>query len=328
MKILQDSYTLVFASDIHYPGPQERQRHDYEFKIIKNPIQRLLVKGYRHYIWLKDPFAHSYMLDRMLAQTPPSPDIVVILGDLSCDSAFVGVSDPAAYESTCLCIDKLKSRFGNKVKITFGDHDIGKTSLVGGIGGPRLRSWYLLTEEMGLEDLWIEYLGQTAIIGIASTIVALPVFIPEILKEELPQWIELRNKYLQRLIHIFETLTDHTPIILCLHDPTALPYLLEIRQISEKLPQIKVTVIGHLHTHLILRTAKFLAGMPQIRFLGNTIRRMTTGLQQARIWKKFKLQLCPSLTGIELLKYGGFLILYLNNNGSYLKWELKRLVWK
>jgi hypothetical protein len=34
---------------------------------------------------------------------------------------------------------------------------------------------------------------------------------------------------------------------------------------------------------------------------------MSTALGEARHWKPFRVRLCPSLSGIELLKDGGFL---------------------
>jgi hypothetical protein len=49
-----------------------------------------------------------------------------------------------------------------------------------------------------------------------------------------------------------------------------------------------------------------LAGMPVIRFLGNSIRRMSEALTDARCWRDFKVRLCPAMAGIELRKDGGF----------------------
>jgi hypothetical protein len=52
--------------------------------------------------------------------------------------------------------------------------------------------------------------------------------------------------------------------------------------------------------------------MPTIRFLGNSIRRMSAGLSAARGWRPFRVRLCPSLAGIQLLKDGGYLELRLD----------------
>jgi hypothetical protein len=70
--------------------------------------------------------------------------------------------------------------------------------------------------------------------------------------------------------------------------------------------QIEQTLIGHLHSRLILWNSRRLAGMPTIRFLGHTARRMTAALHEARCWEPFNVRLCPSLAGIELLKDGGY----------------------
>jgi len=50
-----------------------------------------------------------------------------------------------------------------------------------------------------------------------------------------------------------------------------------------------------------------LAGLPTIKFLGHTALRLSSALGQARQWKPFRVRLCPSLAGIELLKDGGYL---------------------
>src|SRR5207302_6601947 len=95
-------------------------------------------------------------------------------------------------------------------------------------------------------------------------------------------------------------------VILFCHDPTALPVLWREDVVREKLPQIEQTIIGHLHSNLILRQSWLLAGIPRITFLGNTACRLSSALKEARHWRPFKIRLCPSLAGIELLKDGGF----------------------
>jgi hypothetical protein len=94
-------------------------------------------------------------------------------------------------------------------------------------------------------------------------------------------------------------------LIFC-HDPTALPFLWREEAIRSRLPQIEHTIIGHLHTNLVLWNSRLLAGMPPIRCLGHTVRRLSTALHEARLWRPFHVRLCPALAGIELLKDGGF----------------------
>ncbi|MBI3875061.1 MAG: hypothetical protein HY300_03680, partial [Verrucomicrobia bacterium] len=57
---------------------------------------------------------------------------------------------------------------------------------------------------------------------------------------------------------------------------------------------------------LFLWKSRVLAGMPPLGFLGKSIRRYSTALNRAKLWKPFNVRLCPALTGIELLKDGGF----------------------
>src|SRR5581483_6493219 len=84
---------IVVVSDIHHAGEMERQRHGYEWKAIDSFWLRTIARGYFHFIWLREPLAHSGpLMDRFLECTP-SPDLVVANGDFTIDTAFVGVSD-------------------------------------------------------------------------------------------------------------------------------------------------------------------------------------------------------------------------------------------
>ncbi|HVV71479.1 MAG TPA: hypothetical protein VHI52_08280, partial [Verrucomicrobiae bacterium] len=72
------------------------------------------------------------------------------------------------------------------------------------------------------------------------------------------------------------------------------------------------TIIGHLHSNLVLWKSRWLAGMPKINFLGHTTRRLSAALRKARDWRPFKVRLCPALAGIELLHDGGYLTVELD----------------
>jgi hypothetical protein len=95
-------------------------------------------------------------------------------------------------------------------------------------------------------------------------------------------------------------------VLLFCHDPTALPFLGEEEAVRRRLPQIEATIIGHLHTNLVLWKARLLASLPPIRFLGHTTEKMTTALSRAKQWRPFKVKLCPALGGIQLLNDGGY----------------------
>src|SRR5450432_2760741 len=90
--------TIAVLSDIHYAGAAERARgNDFEQRAIANPLLRVLVQFYRHFIWMRSPLDQAAQLDRFLNEIKPV-DYVVANGDYSCDTGFVGVSDDAAFQ--------------------------------------------------------------------------------------------------------------------------------------------------------------------------------------------------------------------------------------
>ncbi|HOW68647.1 MAG TPA: metallophosphoesterase [Candidatus Paceibacterota bacterium] len=302
---MAEKRVLLILSDIHYASSAEKARGGHERAAIDQPLLRLLVHGFRHFFWLRDPHAHNHMLDRFL-ECSGEPDWVVANGDYSCDSAFVGVSDDAACISVRECLSKLNARFGSRFMANFGDHELGKMSLFGGKGGLRLASWHRATHELNLKPFWQETVGAYRLMGVTSSLLALPVFEPETLPEERPEWCRLRNEHIDNVSQAFESLNNQERVILFCHDPTALPWLWRCDAVRQRIDQIEQTWIGHLHSPLVLWKSRRLAGMPMISFLGTSIRRMTSALREARHWRPFKLRLCPSLTGTQLLKDGGF----------------------
>ncbi len=307
--------TVLILSDIHYACDAERQRRGHETRVIPNPLLRRAVKAYRHYVWLRDPFAHNHLLDAFLNRAN-SPDWVVTNGDYSCDTEFVGVCDDAAFESARQCLAKLRERFGAKLRSTLGDHELGKMSLFGGKGGLRLASWRRATADLALEPLWRFEIGNTVLIGVTSSLLAFPVYEPEALPAERADWRGLREAHLKEIRQAFATLSPAQRVLLFCHDPTALPFLRQDETIRGKLERIEQTLIGHLHSSFYFRQSQLLAGMPVIRFLGNSIRRMSRALNDARCWRDFKVRLCPAMAGIELRKDGGFYEVHIDETAS------------
>lgn len=303
--------SIAVVSDVHYASPGEQARRGHETGVIANPALRAVVKAYRRHFWVGDLFAHNHLLDRFLAQAAGA-DLAVGNGDYTCDTGFVGVSDEAAFASARACLGKLRGQFGDRLAITYGDHELGKMSLAGGRGGLRLASWRRLRDELELPPCWQREIGRYVLLGVVSSLIALPVYEPETDPAERPEWQALRREHLEEIARLFAALRADQKVVLFCHDPTALPFLWRTEAVRARLAQVETTIIGHLHTKLILWKSWVLAGIPPIHFLGNSIRRMSTALRDARHWRAFRVRLCPALAGCQLLKDGGFLRLRLD----------------
>jgi len=322
-------YKHVFVvSDVHYAGAAEQARGDYRHACIGSPTRRLMTRLYRRFLWLHDPFAHNQLLDKFLAAASTA-DLVVANGDYSCDSAFIGVADDAAFQSAQECLGKLRAQFGDKLHTTIGDHELGKKALSADVGGLRLRSYERTTKGLQIKRFWQLEVGSYVLMGVTSSLVALPVLESEALPEEVAAWRELRSEHLAEITSAFRNLKGHQRVLLFCHDPTALPYLADVPDVRDKLGQLERTIIGHLHSDLILFNSRFLCGMPAIKFLGHTPRRISSALRQARHWKRFNLLLCPSPAGVQLLKDGGYRSIQLDPEGKRApRFEKHRLRWQ
>ena len=254
---------------------------------------------------MRHPLEQGRQLDRFLAEIGPV-DYLVANGDYSCDSAFVGVSDPAAFQSARECLGRLRAKFGDRAQFTFGDHELGKLPLFAGKGGMRLASWHCATRQLGLQPFWKFAIGNYLLMGVASPLIALPACQPEILPEEWPEWQRLREAHLAEIRAAFDDLQPDQRVLLFCHDPTALPFLWREESVRRRLPQVEQTILGHLHTRLILWKSRMLSGIPRIRFLGRNVSRFTSALHEAHHWWPFRVRLCPALSGIQLLNDGGY----------------------
>jgi hypothetical protein len=296
---------LLICSDIHYASDAEKKRLHYEVAVIPDPLPRLFVRLYRHYFWLRDPFAHNELLNRVL-EAPVEPGLVIANGDYSCDSAFIGVADEPSRQSARECLSKLRNRFGDRFRAVFGDHELGKTSLCGGRGGLRLESFRVAQSELDLQPLWSERIGRYVLVAITSSLVAMPVYERETLPEERPRWRDFSAEHTNAVDAVFDQLRPADKVLLFCHDPTALPYLWSRDSVRRRAEQIERTVIGHLHSELILAQSRLLSWMPTITSCGTAVTRISSALSRAKEWKPFKILLCPSLSGLELTRRGGF----------------------
>ena len=311
------AHVLAILSDIHYASAAEQVRgDDYERRGLNESWSRIFLKAYRHFVWLRYPLRQNHLLDQFLGRIG-EPDVVVANGDYSCDSGFVGVSDDASFQSAAECLTRLRERFGARFCATLGDHELGKLTLVGCRGGMRVASYFRARDDLGIKSFWRMDLGRYALFGVASSLIAFPVFRSDALEDEWPEWNRLREEHLAEVRAAFSTIGPARRILLFCHDPTALPFLWREDAVRNKLPQVEQTIIGHLHSPLIFWKSRVLAGMPAIRRLGHSVKRMSTALNEAKYWKPFHVRLCPSLAGVELLKDGGFLTAELDPDGKW-----------
>lgn len=299
-------YRLAILSDVHYACDAERAAgDDYEYRFIKNPLVRWPVQFYRNVIWLRYPLRQNGQLDRFLAEIGPV-DFAIANGDYCSNVAALGVSDDDAMQSARECLAKLRKQFGDKLRAGFGDHELGKLRLFGTRGGLRLRSRERAMNELGLLPFWRLELGNYVLLGVTSSLLALPVFYPDLLPAERAGWEKLRAEHFAEIRAAFAALQPQQRVLLFCHDPSALPFLWQDEVVRAGLPQVEQTIIGHLHSKLYFWKAKLLAGMPVLHFLGPWVRRVSRALNQARHWRSFRVRLCPSLAGIQLLNDGGY----------------------
>lgn len=321
--------SIYVLSDIHYAGPTEtRHYHGHHAPLSQNRLKEMAHSAYIRHIWIANAIGNNYLLDDFIARVQ-EPDYVVANGDYSCDMACIGVADDATCESAQTCLTKLRHHFGKTFVATIGDHELGKLSLYGKRGGMRVASLARAQTELGLKPFWQSQIGRYSLIGITSSLVALPAFAPDQLPQERQQWEEARRTHLAEITTFFNDLPPDQKVVIFCHDPTALPYLCALPPIAAKAKQIEITLIGHLHSKVIFWKSKLLAGIPAIRFLGYSAHRMASALNQARLWKHFNVSFCRSLAGIQLFKDGGYCRLLLDPTGqSPIEVEDHKLAWR
>ena len=207
--------TVLIVSDPHYAGTAEQARRGYELACSPNWAVRQLVSLYRGHVWLRDPLGNGPFLDAFLQRSGPA-DFVIANGDYSADSAFIGVADDAALASAQECLGELRTRFGDRLHATIGDHELGKVSLVGGLGGLRLASWPRTVNDLGLRPFWQFTWGRYVFIGVTSTLLALPLLLREAPDSEHAAWEALRAEHLAAVRAAFAGLhPDQRVLLFC-----------------------------------------------------------------------------------------------------------------
>jgi energy-coupling factor transporter ATP-binding protein EcfA2 len=109
---------------------------------------------------------------------------------------------------------------------------------VGQNGDPRKAQ-----EVLQIQPFWQVNAGRYVIMGMVSSLIGLPVFEPDTLAEERPEWERLRRAHLAEIGGAFGDLKPDQRVLLFCHDPTALPFLAEEPAIQAKLAQSICTAL-------------------------------------------------------------------------------------
>src|SRR5581483_8182448 len=122
---------------------------------------------------------------------------------------------------------------------------------------------------------------------VTSSLVAMPVYERETLPEEREDWKQVAAGHRAEIERVFEGLHSEKILLFC-HDPTALPFLWSCAAVQKRSAQIERTIIGHLHSELILRQSRLLSWLPKITSCGTTTARISSALSRAKDWRHFR----------------------------------------
>lgn len=315
---------LAVLSDIHLMGPTEIARANQTFDTLgagQHPFQRTWRRGLyrvRRRLWNGHlEWRHTAFLRALDAVDRLQPDWVIANGDYGGDYGGVGLSNEATYDSAALVIRQIRQRFPDRARFVFGDHDLGKYSTVLREGGIRLRSLDRGEGQLGIPSFWHEVDEGVHLIGVNSSLFTLDLFLPEALAEEVPEWRRRRQAHLDLVQQAFEQLPRHGQVLLFCHDPSALDALARLPIVQRRLPQIALTVIGHLHSPTLLwlaRRAARLGGRLNPRY--PVARIIAQGLSGVRSWEWFHPVVCPSTFGTGHHVAGGLLLVERDRAGN------------
>lgn len=307
---------LAVLSDIHLVGPAELALANAGYGSIlahPDPLARAWRTGLyrvRRRFWnghLK--WRHTAFLRALDEVADWNPDWVIANGDYGGDLGGVGLSHRATLDSASLVVDLIRSRFPDRSRFVFGDHDLGKYSTVLRQGGIRLSSLDVGEQQLRIPSFWHEVDEEFHLIGVNSSLFTLDLFLPEAIADEVPEWRRRRDEHIAQVIRAFEQLPARARVVLFCHDPSALTVLSGIPVIRRKLPQIELTVIGHLHSPTLLRLARYAARLSGINPRYPVARIVAKGLEGARHWKLFNPVVCPSTFGTGHHVAGGILVI-------------------
>ena len=315
---------LAVISDIHVLGPTEIARANQTYADLgtgQHPLHRRWRRGLyrvRRRLWNGHlEWRHTAFLRALDAVEAYRPDWIVANGDYGGDYGGVGLSNEATYDSAALVIRQIRQRFPGQARFVFGDHDIGKYSTVLRQGGIRISSLDRGEVQLGIPSFWHEIDDRVHLVGVNSSLFTLDLFLPEALREEVPEWQARRSAHLEQVREAFARLPRSAEVVLFGHDPSALHALARLGEVQRRLDQVALTVIGHLHSPSLLWLAQRAA-----RFSGHlkprypVARIITKGLTGVRSWEWFKPVVCPSTFGTGHHLAGGLLLVERDAQGK------------
>jgi hypothetical protein len=258
---------------------------------------------------------HTAFLQALDEVASCNPDWVVANGDYGGDLGGVGLSHRATLDSASLVVALIRNRFPGRSRFVFGDHDLGKYSTLLREGGIRLSSLDVGEKQLRIPSFWHEVDGDVHLIGVNSSLFSLDLFLPEAIADEIPEWQRRRAAHVEQVVAAFENLPSRARVLLFCHDPSALTALSELPVIRRKLPQIEMTVIGHLHSPTLLRLARLAARLSGFKPRYPVARIVARGIEGARHWSLFKPVVCPSTFGTGHHVAGGILLVDRGEDG-------------
>jgi hypothetical protein len=315
---------LAVLSDVHVLGPTEIARANQSYATLgadQHPLHRGFRRGLyrvRRRLWNGHlEWRHTAFLRALDEVEEYQPEWVIANGDYGGDYGGVGLSNEATYDSAALVVRLIRQRFPERARFVFGDHDLGKYSTVLRAGGIRLDSLERGESKLGIPSFWHEVDEGVHLIGVNSSLFTLDLFLPEALAEDVPELKRRQAQHLHQVQGAFESLPRAAEVVLFCHDPSALDALARLPVVQRRLPQIALTVIGHLHSPTLLWLARRAARLGrQLNPRYPVARIIAKGLAGVRSWDAFHPVVCPSTFGTGHHVAGGLLVVERNSKGQ------------
>lgn len=310
---------IAVISDLHVAGPGEHAETEASVRQIGDGESRLRRKFRRGLNRFRDRFWHWHPESRAACFVQAlqhiyqyNPDLLVANGDYAGDHSGTGLSDDHTYESVNHVVSLIREIFPQRSRFNFGDHDIGKYNTVRRQGGIRLKSLERGLQ-LGLESFWEEARGTLTLMGVNSSLLTLELYLPEALPEEVEAWSAQREAHIGEIVERFAALPREHRVVLFCHDPSALGLLSGLPEVQQRIPQIACTVVGHLHTPMLMGLTRMMRHVPVPKTKYPIARIVTHGARGSQDWKQFHPVVCPSTYGVGKHLSGG--ILFLESDG-------------